>query len=217
VQLISKLLGVEFDAIWQRHKRQLIQKCAVRALGVASVTCALFGTWRANQPKNVIVRLNEASYHNENLPPLKDAIVTMMLNNETKSDTIYNLDSSITFTNIPHRYLNHPVHFSVYCQNHLNIDTVVLLSPNTQLKIHRDPTIYGNVHFRLWDQEKEKIVANEKITIGDFEVVSDNNGFVSLFIPLEKQQRYYCITASIPLVRDTIYMPCGKNDVLLVQ
>lgn len=26
VQLISKLLGVEFDAIWQRHKRLLIQK-----------------------------------------------------------------------------------------------------------------------------------------------------------------------------------------------
>lgn len=217
VQLISKLLGVEFDAIWQRHKRQMILKYMSCAIGITVIVCALFGIWHVNRSENVVVKLNEISYHNENLPPLKDAIVTMSLNNETKSDTIYNLDCSLTFNNIPHRYLNHPVHFSVSCQNHLNTDTTMLLTHNIQLNIFRDPTVYGDVHFRLWNPEEEKTVANEKIKVGEFDVVSDKNGFVSIFIPLEKQQKNYCITASFPLVCDTIYMPCGKNDVILVQ
>ena len=36
VQLITKLLGIEFDAIWQRHKRRLKAKIAVWTLGTVA-------------------------------------------------------------------------------------------------------------------------------------------------------------------------------------
>ena len=92
VQLISKLLGVEFDAIWQRHKRQLNRKIAAWTVGGIAVLCVLAIVWRMNQPFDAELRLNEASVHNENLPPLEDAVVTLHLDNETKSDTIHALD-----------------------------------------------------------------------------------------------------------------------------
>ena len=79
VQLISKLLGVEFDAIWQRHKRLLIKKAVAWTIGIIAVLSALIGVWVTNQPVDVEVCLNEVSVHNDNLPPLENAIVTMTL------------------------------------------------------------------------------------------------------------------------------------------
>ena len=53
VQLVSKLLGVEFDTIWQRHKRLLIKKAIAWAVGIFIVLAALFYVWRTNQPVDV--------------------------------------------------------------------------------------------------------------------------------------------------------------------
>ena len=53
VQLVSKLLGVEFDTIWQRHKRLLIKKAIAWAVGIFIVFAALFYVWRTNQPVDV--------------------------------------------------------------------------------------------------------------------------------------------------------------------
>jgi hypothetical protein len=47
--------------------------------------------------------------------------------------------------------------------------------------------------------------------------VSDANGYISTFIPLEKQRMKYEITSSVPLQKDTIIMPSGEDDVLLIR
>ena len=126
MQLISKLLGVEFDAIWQRHKRLLRQKLAAWAVGILVVIAALIGVWMNSQPVDVELRLNEASVHNSNLPPLKDAVVTLTLDNEMKSDTVSSLDSGTIFKNIPRRFINHSVRVRVEILNYLPTDTVIL-------------------------------------------------------------------------------------------
>lgn len=84
VQLITKLLGVEFDSIWQRHKRLLIQQAIAWTVGIITVLAALLGVWMTNQPVDVGLKLNEASVHNDNLPPLHDAVVTLTLDNMKK-------------------------------------------------------------------------------------------------------------------------------------
>ena len=146
VQLVSKLLGVEFDAIWQRHKRLLIQKTIAWTIGIIAVIAALMGVWIMNQPMDVEVKVNEASVQNPNLPPLKDAVITMTLNNEEKTDTISSLNECITFKNIPHKYLNKTVHFTVACSDFMEVDTIVTLTKKITLDILRDPSVYGNVH-----------------------------------------------------------------------
>lgn len=216
VQLISKLLGVEFDAIWQRHKRLLIQGAIAWTIGAMVVLAALFGVWKANQPVEVEVRLNEETVHNENLPPLTDAIVTMTLDNETKTDTIPSLNANAVFTNIPHRYLNQEVRLTVTCQDYLDVDTIVLLTQGVTLNIHRNPEVYGDVHFRLWNADTEQFLPNRKVKVAGLETMSDQNGRVSVFIPLEQQRKSYNVTDGTT-INDTIHMPCGEDDVILIK
>lgn len=216
-QLISKLLGVEFDTIWQRHRRRLIRRTIIWTVGTLAVLITLIAVWKMNQPVNVQASLHEASVHNEALPPLKDAVVTITLDNETKIDTLKTMDASVVFANIPHRFLNKNVHFTVTCRDFLNVDTTLLLTPDVKLDIRRDPSVYGDIHFRLFNPNDETFITNEPLTIGEFEASSDAQGKVSCFIPLESQRKSYKVTTSFPLLNDTIHAPCGNDDVILAQ
>jgi hypothetical protein len=218
VQLVSKLLGVEFDAIWQRHKRQLIRNIIAWTIGALIVLATLLGVWIANQPVDVEVRLNEASVHNDNLPPLENAVVTMTLDNETKVDTVRSLDSGIIFKNIPHRFINDKVRVRVECQNFLTTDTVIVLSDHVSIGISRNPDVFGNVHFKLWNPDTEQISPNTEVNVAGHSVKSDANGYVMLSIPLSEQKTVYPISSpSVTLVDDTVNLPCGPDDVIIFK
>ena len=215
VQLVSKLLGVEFDAIWQRHKRLLIQKAIAWTIGALLVLAALIGVWISNQPVDVEMRLNEASVHNENLPPLKDAVVTMMLDNETKTETVRSLDALATFNNIPRSFINKKVRVTVVCQNFLSVDTTILLSKAVAIDIRRDPSVYGNVYFRLWNPNTEKTSANTELSIDGHPAKSDANGYVTLTIPLAEQKTAYPVrSTTLSLENSILYPPCGPDDII---
>lgn len=217
VQLISKLLDVEFDTIWHRHKRLLIRKILLYITLCIVMIVSLIGIWVVNKPIDVIVNLNETSVSNNHLPPLKNAIITLSLDNEIKTDTFKTLQTQVKFNNIPHYYLGKPVHFTVKSRDYKEVDTILPLTNVQPLSIMRDPSIYGDVHFRIYDPEKEKGISNVKIIINGFETISDSKGYVSLFIPLENQNIFYTIKASNLLFNDTIYMPSGDNDVVLIN
>ena len=217
VQLISKLLEVEFDTIWQRHKRLLVRKTLLWTLGVLAVAAAMLFLWKANQPFDAEVQLNEVSAINAQLPPLHDAMVTLSLDNETKTDTIVSLGAFTTFSNIPHRFLNQPVRITVSCRDYQDVDTIVNLSKSTLLNIRRDPLVYGTIRFKLWNANTEQAIDSVKVDIAGQEAWSDINGQISMTIPLEKQQKAYRINADLDMVSDTLFMPCGDNDVILVR
>ena len=218
VQLISKLLGVEFDAIWQRHRRLLIQKTIAWAIGIMVVLAALIGVWVTNQPIDVEMRLNEASAHNPNLPHLQDAVVTMTLDNETKTDTIHSLNDVAVFSNIPHRFIDNKVRVRIECQNYLPTDTVIVLSEHCSIEVYRNPEVFGNVHFRLWNPDTEQTSPNTTMTIDGHTVKSDANGYVTLSVPLSEQKTAYPVTSSTTtLVDKTISLPCGPNDVIIYK
>jgi hypothetical protein len=217
VQLISKLLGVEFDAIWQRHRRRLVQKATAWSVGSVAIIAALLCVWRMSQPFDVEIRLNEASVHNDDLPPLKDAVVTMHLDNETKSDTIRSLESSIVFSNIPHRLLNKPIQMTVTCRDFLSLDTTMILSSTMTANLFRDPAVYGHVHFCTWNSETETGLANTTLQVEGYTVTTDEKGCASIVIPLEAQKMTYRVSAPVPLQNNILTMPSGENDVLLTE
>lgn len=214
VQLVSKLLGVEFDSIWQRHKRLLIRRTIVWFLGVLAMLAALVAVWVANQPFDVTVRLNEASVHNADLPPLHEAVVTLSLDNESKADTITAIDGNGLLTNIPHRYMNQQVNMTFTARDFLPMDTTIALDREVTLDIRRDPEVYGHVRFGLWDPETETFISGTKLEIAGQTAITDNDGQVSIFVPLEKQRGSYQVKAPFPLYNDVITMPCGESDVI---
>lgn len=217
MQLISKLLNLDFEQLWSYQRIRLIERIIAWLVGIMLVISALSYTWFVNQPVDVTTRLEEASVQNEQLPPLKDAVVTILFDNKTEVDTIHSLQSSRVFTNVPHRYLNKEVRVKVSCQDFLDVDTIVVLTKEVVLNIYRNPSIYGDIKFRLWNADKESPIANTEMEIAELSAISDEKGRVSLHIPLNKQRKSYHISSLIPLANDTIYMPCGPDDVILTK
>lgn len=222
VQLISKLLGVEFDSIWQRHKRRLISRVIAWTMGAIAVLAALAWVWASSQPFDAQVSLNEATVHNDQLPPLHDIIVTLTLDNETKIDTISKIGDVVLFSNIPHKFLNKPAHFTLttteyYGPEFIPVDTTVTLTRNVIIDIKRDPNYYGNVRFLLWDPRTESPIPNVSVEVDNLTVTSDQDGQVTLFIPLEKQKKHYSVKAPFPLDSNKIFMPSNEGDAIQRQ
>lgn len=217
IQLITKLLGVEFDTIWRRHKRLLIQRIITQACLTLLVLASLIAVWVLNQPFDANIRLNENSEISPQLPPLSEAVVTLRLDDEVKIDTIHKIDRTALFVNIPHRYLGKEVAISVRCPEWLPVDTIVALDRQITIDIRRDTAVYGNVCFRLWDISKEQAVAGCKVRIAGIETRSDDEGLVKMFVPLNKQQAKYKVESERSLEYDTLGMPCGEHEILIVQ
>lgn len=217
VQLVSKLLGVEFDAIWQRHKRLLVKQAVAWCFAFIAVAAALWGVWVTNQPVDIEVMLHEATPHNPELPQMKDATVTLTIDNETKTDTLRTMKGSLIFTNIPHRYLGKTVSMSVRCYMYRDMDTTLTLTRHVTLGVHRDDSLYGHVHFTLWNPTEEKSYANARVTIEGVTATADDEGVVDLYIPLERQRTKYRVVSSLPLKTDTLPMPNNEYSILRVN
>ena len=217
VQLITKLLGVEFDSIWQRHRRMLIEKLLAWCLGIFVIFSAIMGVWFANQPVNVTVSLRETSMHNNDLPPLRNAIITLVLDNETKTDTLSSLDGKALFNNIPHSAIGKDVRIKVVCKEWLFVDTILILQENQIINIARNPETYGNVSFMLWSLKKEKGMGHVKVAIAGHTSESDAKGYVKMKIPLKDQSEKYEISCDLELENNIIMMPTTQSTALIVK
>lgn len=221
VQLVSKLLGVEYDFIWQRHKRMLIQNAIAWVLGIISIVVAWIYTVLTLMPFNVEMNIDDV-YGNSSIPKCSGGEVTLYLGNETMTDTLNPQTMTSVFKRVPHQYKDKQVRVVLSCQGFLKTDTIVSLVQNICLQIKRDPEIYGHIRFTLWNPEKEEAVTNCKVIISDndgnkYPAITDRNGHVDLMIPMEKQKISYYISAPLPLENNTIHMPCGENDIILVK
>ena len=217
VQLISKLLNVEFDAIWQRHKRLLIQKILGWTLATIFVFVSLFFVWKSSQPVNVNMNLKETSVYNSNLPAPEFAEVTMYLENEKKTIDKHPFEQSLTFENIPSRFVGKNVNVRVCSKDFIVTDTILLLSKDMKINMYRNPHIYGDVHFWLFDVATEKGLANTKVYVDEHETISDEFGNVSVFIPLSEQKTRYRITSEISLLDSIVTMPCSEDFIIKVR
>lgn len=218
VQLVSKLLGVEFDDIWQRHKRRMIRNAILWVIGILAVIASLIGVCVISQPFDSTFSLNETSFHNKNLPPLKDAVVTLSLANETKVDTFKSLDDKIIFPNIPYEFKGKECKITFECQNFNRVDTTITLTNEVVVPISRDVHVFGDVCFNVWNPNTEQFLTNQTFVIAGQTVTSNTDGRVSFFVPLEKQCSVYIVEKSpIPLQSDTIYMPSGEHNALITK
>lgn len=217
VQLITKLLCVEFDSILKRHRRMLIEKLLAWCIGIFVIFSAIIGVWLANQPVDVTISLKETSMHNNDLPPLRNAIITLVLDNETKTDTLSSLDGKALFNNIPHSAIGKDVRIKVVCKEWLPVDTILILQENQIINIARNPETYGNVSFMLWSLKKEKGMGHVKVSIAGHTSESDAKGYVKMKIPLKDQSEKYEISCGLELENNIIMMPTTQSTALIVK
>lgn len=218
VQLITKLLGIEFDSIWKRHKRQLLRNCIICFFGILCFCGMVLLVWNINRPVDISVLLTEGAAPNRELPPLKDATVSIRVANEIKSDTISGMEDEARFLNIPKKYMGKEAHIKVTCKDYLPIDTTIILTKKFSILMNRDRQVYGRIHFRLWNVNLEKVVPDRYVEVNGIRVKSDSLGFVDLSVALDDQKQKYIVRSDeIELIDSLVFMPCGESDVICVK
>ncbi len=170
----------------------------------------------ASKPIDVNVQLIELTQPNNSLPVLQSAFITVRLDNETKQDTIHSFSDIASFANVPHSFIGENVKIKIQCRDFIPIDTTVLLQQNMLLGLQRDTNVYGNIHLRVWSASKGRALENYPISIAGQDVVSDKNGYVTLYIPLHAQKTEYEVVGK-DVIYNKISMPCGDSDIILVQ
>lgn len=215
MQIVSRMLGVSFDKIWQRQKRRIIRRTILSVLASLLVLAALLCVWLLNQPFNSRLTLYEATPAVEALPPMHDAVVTLTLPDDERTDTIAGFDDEALFRYLPAKLKGQPVNVHIAAPDYLPLDTVISLTPDLQIPLARDPQVYGNL--RATVIMDDHIVPNRRIHIESFEVTTDANGRFSLFVPLEMQQKSYFITVPDDYsLSFTLQAPCGPNDIVIL-
>ena len=84
IQIVSRMLDVNYDQLWNRQRRRLISRAVLTVILSLLFLGAIAMTWIVNQPFNAQVALSEQTVHNNNLPAMHDAVVTLTVANETK-------------------------------------------------------------------------------------------------------------------------------------
>lgn len=221
IKCAASILDMPFEDLWDRfgkeQKRRRLVRCCLMVIAVVGTAIMGLGIWWFNQPIDAQVYLNEISVHNDRLPPLNDAVVTMTLCNEIKKDTIASLDATALFTNIPHNALGKNVRIAITCNNWLPIDTTLTLSEEMNIDIARNPHSFGDIHFRLWNIKTEHFYPNARVCINGHEIISDSEGLFSYTMPLAEQNTRYVVITPMQLMNDTLTMPTTKSTVLIVE
>lgn len=213
VQLITTLLNVEFDSIWQRHRRLLIRRAITTLCTIIVVIAAIVWAWSINRPTDVTLHLSETTVANDSLPPLSNGVVTLYLDNDVITKSIADGSNEILFPNIPHNKLGSEVRITLNGDNYYPAEATLTLDEQMTLNITRDTLLYGDVCFRLRDAQTTKPVAGCRVEIEGITATSDSVGMVRLYIPVAQQRKTYDIVAEREIEDVTLTMPTGDGVV----
>ena len=215
MQVVSRMLNVSFDRIWQRQKRRIIRRTIFSVIGALLVLASLIAVWIMNQPFDSRVMLYESSPAVEALPPMHNAVVTLTLPDEERTDTICSFDEEVLFRYLPARLKNQEVAVHVEAPDYLPLDTIVMLNNILSLPLARDPQVYGSLSAVVL--VNGNIAPSKRIMVENFDITTDAAGRFTLFIPLEQQKKSYSITDPADAsLSTTLHAPCGRNDIILL-
>ena len=215
IQIVSRMLGVGFDQLWQRQRRRIRRRIILSCLAVAAVIAAVVATWRINQPFDTIVQVTQSEAENTNLPALHDAVITLQLPDEQRRDTLHSLDGAITFRYVPARLKGQTVAMSLIAPDFVPLDTTVTLTETLILPVRRDENRYGRLSALVINPDG-KLQTNTPIYIEGVPVRTDNTGRFTHFVPLSDQRTTYTVTSADGRQTTVLHAPCGPNDIIIL-
>lgn len=179
IRVVSSLLNVEFDTLWQRHKKE--QQKRLFVLSILFLFLLFFTYWFA-VPLKLSVNLHDDSHH---LPMPEDARLIV-------NGTIYpmrSLDTTICINRFPGYLRLHKVDVKFKSTYYKQIDKKVTLGYGINnvkyINLKRDSTFAifsGKVICKEWEP-----VEKAKITIERHVAFTDKNGYFKIAIPVQEQ------------------------------
>ena len=214
LMVIARMLNLEFDNLWNREVRRR-RRQKIMTTAIVALVLALIGlTWHFSRSVNVAIDLQEATSPNELLPIADDGILTLTLSNETKTLDSLTVGQQAVFANIPRRFIGKEVQCTFAAAGYLDTDTLLILGTRQTLPVERDAAIYGNIHFRLRGISHPE---RHNVEIAGHEILPSADGLVELTLPIEEQAQWYLVGVDGKVLSDTLFMPCGEDDIMIVE
>jgi hypothetical protein len=193
VKVISKMLGLEFDELWQREKRRRIRNILLLSLVCAGILCLMGFAYKHSQSYDVRFSLTETSTPNNALPPLENASLTVSFGGNTYRDTLPTIADEMVISEVSASMMGKEAHVRITCDNYLPVDTQLILAESMAIPIRRNDSVFGNIALRLLDNERTPLI-NREVMVHGRTFATDSDGWLHCFIPLEEQREEYDIT-----------------------
>lgn len=205
IRLVSYLIGVDFDVLWQRHKR-FIRRIAI-FLALLTIAMAGAAYWFMAPIRLSVDVRDEAS----RLPGMEQG--TLYINGGeysfSRPDTILKISAILGFNRmkqIPLRF--HADRF--YQDEEILIPLGAGIRQQATLQLHRDESFAwfaGYVYEGGHDSFEGFPLAGAKVNIDHYSVLTDAAGHFEICLPLNEQEEY----KSISISKDK-YHPCQRED-----
>lgn len=212
MQVVSRMLDVNYDQLWQRRRRQLIRRITLSVLGALLVLAALIGVAVMSRPVDVSMTVVPTDAVNVNLPANWQAEVVLHLEREDVPLSLTSDNATGYYYDIPATMMGREVAVSLSARDYLSLDTTLTLSENLTLPLRRNADVYGLLRGRL--VRDGRVMPDETLEIDGHEVTTDERGYFELHLPLCEQKTSYPIRARWTLESDSLYAPCGEDDIL---
>lgn len=205
IRLVAHLLGIDFDTLWQRHKRYV--RWLITAISTFVVIALLLIYWFMIPVKvNVTIKDEPSS-----LPGMERGTLTVL----GSEYSFVNPDTTITLSSLPGYYRLKRVPLSFHAERFYTDETEMLhvgmgIRQNVTIELHRDNTfaVFGG---RVYDGDEEDYASHPiegaKVTIGSNVELTDDEGEFRIVLSLEEQEE----TKVIEIVQDG-YLPYWRED-----
>lgn len=198
VRIVSRMLGVDFDVLWQRHHRAQRRKRMITGI---TVTVALALLYYLAVPVSLTVRLTDDTH---NLPPTLDARLIV----EDVEYSVSHLDTIINVDGFPGYYRGRSLQINLAATYYQQQDSSVRLGfglkNEIQLTAKRDST-FACFCGKLVNEEGFP-VPDAKVSVNGIEKKTDESGQFSFIFSTTEQSEYKSVEITcpgyIPLKRD---------------
>lgn len=209
LMVVARMLQLDFDGLLLRDKQRRRKRTVFASLLALLMVLALGLTWFFSQTVDVAIQVEETTPHNEYLPPCTNTVLRLYLDKELKTNTIPALGETAVLRHIPPRYIGKDIRVSLSAKDYLPLDTTVVLQREMSIPLRRDADIYGHIRFRV-------IGKQQVLRIADYNVLPDMDGMVEFSMPIEEQRTSYPVFVNQHVI-DTLYMPCGEDDIIAIE
>lgn len=207
IRLVAHLLGIDFDILWQRHKRYMRWFIATIS---SSIVIALLLIYWFMIPVKVHVTINDEP---SSLPGMERGTLTAL----GSEYSFVKPDTTITLSSLPGYYRLKRVPLSFHAERFYTDETETLhvglgISQDVTIQLHRDST-FAVFAGTVYDGDEEDYathpIAGATVSIGRHVAMTDGKGGFRIVIPLEEQEE----TKSIEIAKEG-YLPYLREDEL---
>lgn len=190
VKLISRLLSVEFDILWDRFKiekkkrKQTIIICALVIL--ISFVLSIYTTYYLGRPFDLTLNLSESTPHNEYLPESNGTIVMMSGNDTLSVKEFESIGDNIQMPHIHGKYRNKEIRFVTNIFGFTSTDTLIKLNKTHTINIKRDSTYSTFAGYVVYNDDLNPAMGST-IEIENHTTECDQNGYFRIDFPIQQQ------------------------------